>query len=385
MKDYINQLIDKYLDGTISVSEEKELMAWYNEYNEADVEWVSAHVNEEEQVRLRMLYQIQQHITAPPIASVEHKHRWYYWAAAAIFLAAGIATYLYSPQFHHQQKQGTIAQASRAIIPGSNKAVLILANGEKIILEDADNGIISQQGNVAVNKTDSGSLLYNGNPPSDATVYNTLSTPYGGQFRITLQDGTKVWLNAGSSLQYPTSFPKGERNVSLSGEAYFEVAQDAARPFNVNVATASEKSMTIRVLGTHFNINAYPEEKRNFVTLLEGAVKVAYDQANALLVPGKVAILNKASGQLQTKETDTDAATAWKNGYFFFDNENIESIMRQISRWYDVEVRYEGNVSGKAFAGSLSRTKDVTAVLRMLELTGTIHFKIEGRRITVMP
>lgn len=368
------------------MSEEAELMAWYKERNEADVAWVSDNPNEEEHVRLRMLHQIQQQIAAPQTVTVMHKRRWYYWAAAAVvLLAAGIATYLYSPSSHHQHKQETIAQASKEILPGSNKAVLILANGDKVILEDANNGIISQQGNVAVNKTDSGSLLYNGNQPSDGTVYNTLNTPYGGQFCITLQDGTKVWLNAGSSLHYPTAFPKGERNVTLSGEAYFEVAQDVTRPFNVNVATTSGKPMSIRVLGTHFNINAYPEEKKNFVTLLEGAVKVAYDQTSALLVPGKVAILNKASGQLQTKDTDTDAATAWKNGYFFFDNENIESIMRQISRWYDVEVRYEGNVSGKAFAGSLSRTKDVTDVLRMLELTGTIHFKIEGRRITVMP
>ncbi|NIG55395.1 FecR family protein [Chitinophaga sp. Cy-1792] len=386
MKDNIYQLIDKYLDGTISPAEEARLMAWYQEHSEADVEWFSEHIDEEERVRLRMLGQIQQHISTPAPVTVVHKQRWHYWAAAAaVLLVAGLATWLYMPPLQHSPKQAPLAQAPKAITPGGNKAVLILGNGEKIVLEDAGNGLLSQEGSVAVNKTDSGSLQYNGTRQAAGTVYNTLNTPYGGQYRIILQDGTKVWLNAGSSLHYPTSFPEGERSVTLSGEAYFEVAPDASRPFTVAVATTAEKTMNVRVLGTHFNINAYPEEKQNLVTLLEGSVKVAYDQANALLVPGKVAMLNKASGSIQTKNADTEAAIAWKNGYFVFDNENIAGVMRQISRWYDVDVRYEGNVSGKAIAGSLSRTKDVTAVLSMLELTGTVHFKIEGRRITVMP
>jgi len=274
------------------------------------------------------------------------------------------------------------------ITPGSNKAILTLDNGEQVVLEDAKNGIITQQGNASVNKTDSGRLLYNkiaGNEAATSIVYNTLRTPYGGQYQMTLQDGTKVWLNAGSSLRFPASFSGNERNVTLIGEAYFEVAKDKDRPFLVTVNAGSGMPMTVKVLGTHFNINAYPDEQQNRVTLLEGAVKVDCGAANALLAPGKEAILNKLSGKISVSSGDTEAATAWKNGYFLFDNEKVESIMRQISRWYNVEIIYQGDVSRKAIAGSLSRSKNVDDVLKMLELTGTVHFKIEGRRITVMP
>ncbi|SEM61988.1 FecR family protein [Chitinophaga rupis] len=389
MKDDISQLIEKYLDGSITPEEEGTLMAWYQDHNQTDVEWPSENAGEEEQVRLRMLMRLQQQINIPVAKPRTSRRLWYYLSAAAsVLIILGIASYFYAPQLQHQPSpQTSIAQAFKDIAPGGNKAILTLANGDKVVLEDAKNGIISQQGNAAVNKTDSGSLFYNevaGNAANNI-VYNILNTPYGGQYQLTLQDGTKVWLNAGSTLRFPTSFPGNERNVTLTGEAYFEVAKDKDRPFFVTVNTGSAAPMTVRVLGTHFNINAYPDEQHNIVTLLEGSVKVDCGRANALLAPGNAAILNKSSGKLNIKDGDTEAATAWKNGYFLFDNEKIESIMRQISRWYDVEISYQGDVSGKAIGGSLSRSKNVSEVLNMLELTGTVHFKTEGRRITVMP
>lgn len=355
-------------------------MAWYQDHPPSTVEWVSDNANEEELVRLRMLTRLNRQINAPQ----PRKRAWYYIpAAAAVLLILCLATYFYYPRTHENMPP-VIAQQ---ITPGGNKAVLTLANGDQVILEDVQNGIISQQGNTAVNKTDSGHLAYNtlsGNNVA-SIAYNTLQTPYGGQYQITLQDGTKVWLNAGSSLRYPTSFPGNERTVTLTGEAYFEVAKDKTRPFLVSVSAGAEPPMTVQVLGTHFNIHAYADEQRNIVTLLEGAVKVGYGESSSLLAPGKEAILHKTPGKLQVQDGDTEAAVAWKNGYFLFNNEKVADIMKQISRWYDVEISYQGDVSRKAIGGSLSRSKNVAEVLNMLELTGTVHFKIEGRRITVMP
>ncbi|WP_291909038.1 FecR domain-containing protein [Chitinophaga sp. CB10] len=389
MKDYIQQLIDKYLDGTITPQEEQQLMDWYEAENNTTVEWQSTAINEEEEVRLRMLQHIQQQIAPPGLSPVGGNRRWYYAAAAAVFLLilAG-AAWLYYPALqrpHTAVKQ--LAVASNTIVRGSNKAILTLGNGQQVVLEEVDNGTISQQGNATVNKADSGSLQYlaGQGAANGAIVYNTLHTPYGGQFKVTLPDGTRVWMNAGSTLHYPTAFPSGDRTVSLSGEAYFEVAPDANKPFFVSVRDTAGMPMTISVLGTHFNVNAYPDEAQHKVTLLEGSVKVNCSNSDALLVPGKVAIVNKTTGRIRTKTTDTEAAIAWKNGNFFFDNESLESIMRQISRWYNVDIRYQADVSGKALAGSLPRSKDVTEVLSMLELTKTVHFKIEGRRIIVMP
>jgi ferric-dicitrate binding protein FerR (iron transport regulator) len=386
LKNNIIQLIEKYLDGAITPAEEEQLMAWYQEYNEADAEWLSENADEEEQVRLRMFAQLQRHITVSSGKPATNR-RWYYFAAAAsVLLIVGLAGYFYFPAKQQPRNKGNV-QFAQDVGPGSNKAILTLGNGEKVVLEDAKDGVITEQGNAAVNKTDSGRLQYNNISQAEGApiVYNTLVTPYGGQYQLTLQDGTNVWLNAGSSLRFPASFPRNERKVVLSGEAYFEVSKDAKRPFYVSINSGTDTAMDIRVLGTHFNIKAYPDEQQSVVTLLEGAVNVNYRKASALLTPGKEVVLNKTSGKMNISEVDTEGAVAWKNGYFLFDNEKIEDIMRQVSRWYDVEIRYQGNLSGKAIAGSLSRYKNVSEVLNMLELTGTVHFKLEGRRITVMP
>lgn len=382
MKNNTIHLIEKYLDGTITPAEEAELMAWYREHNEADVEWLSDNADEEEQVRLRMLNRLEQQISTPAVK----RRRYFIPAAAAVLLIVAVAGYFTYPRLQRQgQPAGT--QLVQDVGPGGNKAILTLANGEKVVLEEAGDGTISQQGSSAVNKTDSGHVQYDNlsSPGNSTVVYNTLSTPFGGQYRLTLQDGTNVWLNAGSSLHFPAAFPQNERKVTLTGEAYFEVAKDRDRPFCVAIKAGADTSMNVRVLGTHFNINAYPDEPQHVVTLLEGGVKVNYHEANALLAPGRKAILNVAAGSMQVKDGDTEAAVAWKNGYFLFDNEKVEDIMRQVSRWYDVEVRYEGDISKKAIAGSLSHSKNVSEVLNMLELTGAVHFKLEGRRITVMP
>ncbi|MBE9666836.1 DUF4974 domain-containing protein [Mucilaginibacter boryungensis] len=364
-------------------------MAWYNRQNNTIIEWPSESPDEEEQIRMRTLRHLQQQIAFSKKSEKTSRSVWYRIAAAAsIIITFSIGGYFaFHKSSNTEANKVAVKPLVNDIAPGSNKAILTLANGAKVVLAQSQNGLLLKQGSALVNKTGNGNLVYTASTVASntAVVYNTLNIPYGGQYKVTLQDGTQVWLNAGSSLRYPTAFTGNERNVELSGEAYFEVAKNKDKPFIVSVHTASNIPMNVKVLGTHFNIMAYADEDYNATTLLEGSVKVDYGAENALLTPGRQAMLIKASGKLKTKIADTEQVIAWKNGYFLFDNDKIESIMRKISRWYDVEVAYKGDVSRKAIGGSVSRFKNVSEVLKMLELTGAVHFKIEGRRILVMP
>ena len=280
--------------------------------------------------------------------------------------------------------------------PGGNKAILNLANGSKIILDNAKTGVLANQFGVSVRKAEDGHVIfdktvtqyYTSYFDKQASLYNTIITPRGGQYKVTLPDGTKVWLNAASSLKFPASFTGKERNVELNGEAYFEVAKctslsssgdKVSMPFKVTSGI-----QVVEVLGTHFNIKGYPDETVMTTTLLEGSVKVSQRTTpySQLLKPGQQA---KVGNGIQVLNVDPMQAIAWKNGYFDFSHENIESIMRNISRWYDVDIKYENNITKEGFVGSVSRYQNVAQVLNMLQLTGSVHFKIEGRRITVMP
>ena len=237
-----------------------------------------------------------------------------------------------------------------------------------------------QQGNAQITQQ-GGQLRYAVlQHKTGAAGYNILATPNGGQYQLTLPDGTKVWLNSSSSLHFPTDFNTGERIVKLSGEAYFEVAKNEKMPFKVMV-----KGMEIAVLGTDFNVMAYADENHVATTLLTGAVKVHSSVKDVLLKPGQQALLNNSNEDISVSGGDTEGAVAWKNGYFNFSNENIRSVMRKISRWYNVEVEYQGDVTHKVLWGTISRFENISEVLRMLELTGSIHFGMQGRKITVKP
>jgi len=277
------------------------------------------------------------------------------------------------------------------IKPGGNKAILTLADGTKIVLDDASEGAISRQGNTTIIKLDNGRLAYNAQTvskiPSKAILYNTLTTPCGGQYCVTLTDGTIVWLNASTSLRFPTAFAGSERKVEIKGEAYFEVAKNAAMPFIVKAGNEE-----IKVLGTHFNLMAYSDDKIIKTTLLEGHVEVSLidspkseiESNTIILEPGQQSQLNMKS-ELTVVAADLEEAIAWKNGYFIFNKENIESIMLKISRWYDIKVNYQVDPLNRNFTGNISRTENVSEVLNMLEQTDAIHFKIEGKTITVLP
>jgi ferric-dicitrate binding protein FerR (iron transport regulator) len=275
--------------------------------------------------------------------------------------------------------------------PGGNKAVLTLADGSKIILDDATEGALTRQGNTTIIKLDSGRLAYNvqsvSKIQSKAILYNTLSTPRGGQYSVTLPDGTKVWLNSSTSLRFPIAFAGDVRRVEVKGEAYFEVAKNAAMPFIVKAGNEE-----IKVLGTHFNVMAYADDKVIKTTLLEGSVEVSLTNSSksestdniVTLQPGQQSQLNMNNG-LTVVSADIEEAIGWKNGFFIFNSEDIESIMLKISRWYDVKVEYQVNPTERVFTGNISRSQNVSEVLKMLELTEAIHFKIEGKSITVLP
>jgi transmembrane sensor len=266
------------------------------------------------------------------------------------------------------------------VLPGGDKAILTLADGSTIVLDDAQNGALTQQGATKVIKL-GGKLAYDPTGAgSTEVVYNTITTPRGGQYQIELPDGSQVWLNAASSLRFPTAFAGKERRVEISGEAYFEVAKNKNMPFVVSVNGAE-----VQVLGTHFNVMAYQEEDVVKTTLLEGVVQFVSGNSTSLLKPGQQSQLTKEGQVKVVSGIDVDEVMAWKNGMFHFENVDIETIMQQLSRWYDVEVVFKSKNTREQFVVEMPRSSKLSDVLRVLELTGDIKFEIEGKKVIVSP
>jgi len=300
-----------------------------------------------------------------------------YMVAAVVFLAVSITAYYFTKSSDHLATPG---QQYSHILPGKNKATLTLSNGRKIALDDVADGEIAQQAGIRITKSSDGQLIYTAvNGGNTTTVaQNTISTPKGGQYQLILPDGTKVYLNAASTLSYPTAFQGKERLVTLNGEAYFEVAKNKRLPFKVQ-----SRQQTVEVLGTHFNVNSYADESAIRTTLLEGAVKVSAGSNTQVIRPGQQAILNKnTADRIMTAEVNTDQVVAWKNGVFSFENEDLRSVMRQISRWYDVEVIYAGIPSDEKYYGEISKNSKLGEVFKILELNN-VHFDVEGKTIKV--
>lgn len=309
-------------------------------------------------------------------------------AAAVIGLIATSVYFLYFNKTNNQTASiKTTAALNKDIQPGGSKAILTLADGTTIILDSAKDGALSQQGNTKVIKLNNGQLAYHSSGTANTQiVYNTISTPKGGTYQVILPDETKVWLNAASSLRFPTAFTGKERNVEITGEAYFEVSPLLTShdrggkkiPFIVHVG-----EMSVEVLGTHFNVMAYNDEKAIKTTLLEGAVEVTKNNNSVLLKPSQQATLTKASNDLRvTDDIDINQETAWIHGMFQFNDEDLPTILRQLSRWYDVEVSFSNAVPADHFTGKISRNASLSNVLKILELS-EVHFKIEGRKIIV--
>ncbi|RFZ85283.1 FecR family protein [Mucilaginibacter terrenus] len=301
--------------------------------------------------------------------------------AAMLIVCAGAAVFQQIKK--RPAKQQVVARAKRPAhdaLPGGNKAVLTLANGQTIVLDDAQNGTLAKQGATIIKKAADGQLVYNAAAAaetSDARAMNTIATPRGGQYQIILPDGSKVWLNAASSISFPAHFTGSSREVTITGEAYFEVTKNKAMPFRVKTNEAK-----IEVLGTHFNVMAYDDENVMKTTLLEGAVNISSGNFSAALKPGQQAQIHRSGQNRVVDDVDVDDETAWKNGIFQFRDAGIDVILRQASRWYDVDVTYKGKVPQREFTGHLSRNVRASELLKMLKYTG-VNVEIEGTTIIV--
>ena len=321
----------------------------------------------------------------PVVSLYAVKRRWMrVAAAAAVVLVLGVAAYWLIRTRETKPGTTTIA-ATKDISPGGNKAILILADNSTIVLDSAANGQLAQQGTTVVTKSNDGQLAYSlpGRGEASKPVFNTLRTPRGGQYQLVLPDGSKVWLNAASAITYPTSFPGKERKITIDGEAYLEVAHNAAKPFKVE-ANGTE----VEVLGTHFNVHAYTDEPAEKITLIQGSVKVGNRQSaignqSVILKPGEQVLVSQSSQLSQPIPVQTDEVLAWKNGLFNFTNADIESIMKQIERWYDVEVVYEGPKPEGHFKGKIPRNVMASEMLKIIEASG-IHFRMENKKIIIM-
>lgn len=372
----LKELLQKYEAGTCTEEERVLLEAWYVQWKPESGE-VPHHLIEHS---VSNVWQRLANRSLPRQAKLWPRIA----VAASVLLIISIGGYFL---FHQQAPLKQAIARQHDIAPGSNKALLTLADGSKISLDDARKGELATQSSATITKTGSGQLIYslvNNAAPSArggkvADLQNTLSTPIGGQYQLLLPDGTHVWLNATSSITYPVAFSGKERMVSIIGEAYFEVAKNKSMPFKVRLPDQSE----VRVLGTHFNINTYADEPVATTTLLEGSVKISNGSDSKILAPGQQATWK--SGSYIIGHANIEEVVAWKNGYFRFNDEKIESIMRKLSRWYSIEVRYEGVPPTGGLNGKVSRFKNFSQVLKALEATQTVHFKVEGRRVTVMP
>lgn len=393
--DHIQELISKYGQGLLSAAEKEELDNWYHSFNDQQTVVTDVPEGSEEQLRERMMLRLQDSLsleenTFEPV-SKQGSRKWYrYGAAALIFILLSGTIYYFIQPDNTAAQQPLVLSAPVPVgdvAPGGNKAMLTLDDGSVIILDSANNGILGEQGEVEVKKLENGLVAYQNTdgvlPAAEEKIfYNTISTPRGGEYQITLSDGTKVWLNAASSIRFPTAFRGADRKVQITGEVYFEVAHNDAKPFKVSAGKSA-----IEVLGTHFNVNAYDDEVQVRTSLLEGSVKVfAVDETDQqqmkILKPGQQARMAK-SGRIQVvNDLDTEEVMAWKNGLFVFKSTDLRSIMRQIARWYDVDIEYKGSV-GMQFTGQITRNNNVSKVLEMLELTEEVKFRVDGKKVVV--
>jgi len=374
------RLLKKYQAGTATQQEKAIVESWYLRYHQPDEsDLTPEQLMDEQALGWSMLNE--------HIQKTDARRIWLRIAAAAIVLLC-IGTILYVHEGNEKKNmKAPIAHAD--ILPGGNKATLTLSSGEKISLTDARIGETWRREGLKIKKTMDGQLVYSiAGDSGENTGYHTIETPIGGEYQLNLSDGSKVWLNAASSLRFPTRFQGSARIVELIGEAYFEVTgkgrANQQMPFIVRTP-----HQEIKVLGTDFNISAYPDDPMIKTTLIAGAVRVSslvggQTTRSVQLKPGQKAVSKKQDAEINVVPADSYEDMAWKKGYFIFNNENIQVIMKKLARWYDMDVVYEGDVSDVAFQGNYSKEGSLSNLLNTIELTNRIKFKIEGRRVTVI-
>lgn len=390
----IASLILKRMQDTLSPQENAELEAWLHEDSEnfllyeemMDENKLGAQLEELQSIDHESAYQrvAAQFFHSTPVQKKNTYRIWYFAAAAVLVLSVG-GYVLFSEL--NKKPAAAIATTKEhqlnSIKPGSKKATLTLADGKMIELDRNRQGIIAEEANNTIRQSDSGTLYYSESTDNffytNSTLENILSVPRSGEYSITLNDGTIVWVNSMSTLRFPVHFGKNERRVKLSGEAYFHVATDAARPFIVE-----SDSVEVRALGTQFNVSAYPEDKKVRAVLVEGIVKVSIDKQSKLLQPGNMAEIPDR-GKIEIKEADLEEVVAWKNGEFVFHNTPLSAIMNQFTRWYDIAVSYPEGIPAINFTGGLHRGDGILRIINLLELTGEVRFEVDGRNIMVYP
>ncbi|WP_126244054.1 FecR family protein [Chitinophaga rhizosphaerae] len=381
----IQYLVNRFFEGASSEDERQELADWVNRSaSDAALQSVleEAWRNYEPSAADRQLGEVAMERVYARISEETDRTRmriswWKPAAAAAVLLLAGLG--IWKGTRPAQEPLANVQEEiTNDVMPGGEKAVLTLSNGRQIVLDSAADGLLAQQGGTSVNKLSNGQLVYDGKDNRGGEiVYNTMTTPRGGQYRLTLPDGTKAWLNSASSITFPTAFAGAVRSVAITGEVYLEVSKDEKKPFTVKA-----DGVGIAVLGTHFNVSAYPEDGAVRTTLLEGKVKVSTAAGTRTIAPGEQA--QAGNGRLDVRQNvNLDQVMGWKNGRFVFEGEPIARVMNQLSRWYDVEVGDIEQVDDRFYL-DLPRSKKLSDVLKALELTGKVKFKIEGKKIIVM-
>jgi len=374
---HIKLLFERYLNNHASREETAELFQYFQDTNNKEaleqmIENQLESRDKEELIDKMILDRVfgkidldtePQNITSPT---------WYKitGVAAAIILIISIS-YLFLNRSTYNDHTATIIE------PGRDKATLVLSSGKTIVLEDVANGKLTEELGTTIEKTEKGGINYKIEGNTDVRIaMNLLNVPKGGQFQITLSDGTKVWLNSNSSLKYPSAFSASERRVELKGEAYFEVSKNKQKPFIVE--TSLQK---VEVLGTKFNINAYDDESSTQTSLAEGSVRVSCKNNTTLLKPGQQSTLTDQN--IAVRSINLDQVLDWKNGDFNFSNNNLKEIMRKISRWYNIEVIFEGPISQETYVAQISRKKRLNDVLRALQLSGSIKYSIRNNKLYI--
>lgn len=389
-KEEFKLLMEQYVSGEISPEGKAKLLAMLDDpeysgefdailrenYDSVEVHAASPEATKNfiTNLKKRMDFPSEFEDSESPVISLFNWRK--FMVAASIVFVVGFGTYFLS-QKENKAPKVLAAKKMDDKDAGKTGAILTLSNGSKIVLDSVGNGLLANQSNTTVSKKNGG-LVYAANSNAQM-VYNTMTTPRARQYYLELSDGTKVWLNASSSITFPTSFAANERKVAITGEVYFEVAKDKTKPFKVMV-----NDMTVNVLGTHFNVNAYEDEATVNTTLLEGSVMITEKSKKILLKPGQQAEKQKSGAIAVNDDVNLDEVMGWKNGLFYFENANLQTVLRQLSRWYDVDVVYEKGVPSRAFEGEIQRDLKLSQVLRILE-KNKVHFKIEGKILRVMP
>ncbi|MDP9078899.1 MAG: DUF4974 domain-containing protein [Bacteroidota bacterium] len=371
----LQELVRKYFKGTATDAENMQLSNWYEGQNISETEWLADISNEENVLKEQMFADIQKQIETNKTHTV--RPLWSRIAAAAsILIILSFGGYLL---LRNSPKQQFTKNTQIDISPGNSQATLTLANGKKIVVNKGLKGILANQGNTSV--TVKNALEYHsaGKNTEKAVVYNTLSTSNGEQspFPLILADGTKVWLNSHSSITFPVAFTGDSRTVQVTGEVYFEVVHNILKPFRVSV-----KGQTIEDIGTWFNVNAYDDEPEIKTTLLEGKISISSHGVKAVLRPGQQARTGSDGAIKVSDNTDPEEAVAWKNGYFQFSNADLFTVMRQLSRWYNVDVAYEGDIPKRIFSGKIHRNLNASEALQMLQYF-KVNYKVTGRKIII--